>query len=187
MKKYTIIKSEYDDEIIMVNPSSVYTVAYFCHSIDKTYVMQYNELSPTDGFYPTDTCEDGDIRFVIKETDIPASELNNYDDCPRIHFRDEYGDDIVLVDVSVWCRSYVWGKAVDIQHGINTDTITFDCDDDDQGWKTLEEVEGEWEHEHDQDYPNQEATSIFTCADGRKIRKTYPFFADQNRETYEFI
>lgn len=70
--------------------------------------------------------------------------------------------------------SYVAGKAVDVEHGVNTTQVIFDAEDDDDGWKSVDEVEADYYVEHEQDYPYQELTRIYECSNGRTIRETSP-------------
>ena len=189
MKNFTILENE-ENQVMMVKSDDIYGVAYLNHSIDHSYILENGELTATEDMYPC-TMFDEDTRIVVKVEDIKNDrELShNLASYPRLTIKDEWDDeDIELIDVTD-CYNDEYGKAVDIEHGINTDTIYFDVQDDDTswGWHSVEEVEADYEIEHYQDYPNQELTRIYTCSNGKKIRETSPFFADQSIESYEYV
>lgn len=190
-KKYTILETD-GGQVMLVKSSAIYDVAYLYTSIDHSYILDKNEvLRPTEDYYPLDYFENNDERLVVKEEDIKNDKqlVEYFKNAERIVIRDEWDEeDIVLIDASDYmcCAT---AKAVDIEHGINTDTIYFDIDDDCgiETWHSVEEVEADYEVEHHQDYPNQPFTRIYTCSNGKKIRETSPFFADDSIETYEYI
>lgn len=191
MKKYTILENA-ENDVMMVKSEDIYGVVSLYTGCDHSYIL-YNdgELRSTDGYYSVNYFKNNDARLVVKEEDIKNDKdlVKFFKDAERIIIRDEfYEEDIVLIDASGYLSCAV-GKAVDIQHGINTDTIYFDMDDDytSWGWHSEEEVDAELEHENDQDYPNQQATCLWHLDNGRTIRETIEFFSDDHMNTFAYV
>ncbi len=188
MKKYTILQDA-ENNVMLIENAYVYDVVYLCTSIDKAYIYnkENEELTSTDGFYPSDWFERDDKEIlVIKKEDIDCGSASNVSGGEYFTVIDGW-DEVEVVDVTSTYMSYIYGHAIDIEHGINTDQVLFDLDDADMGWKSIAEVDAESEHEHDQDYPRQEATRLYYCDNGMVIRETSPFFADKDRDVYEIV
>lgn len=193
MKKFTILERTCCEglEVMMVPTKDIYEVVYLQYCVDSSFILTPNgELNPTEGYYPTDYFDGSDERLVVKCEDNEKFHLNADGEILTIQDPDDPWDEdakIDVIDVTADWMSYVAGKAVDIEHGINTTQVIFDADDDDDGWKSVEEVDADYYVDHEQDYPNQELTRIYECSNGRKIRETSPFFADYQMEVYEYI
>ena len=176
---------------MMVPTKDIYEVVYLQYCSDGSYILTPDgELIPTEGYYPTDYFDGSDERLVITREDNEDLKLNASGEIFTIQDPyDPWDKDakIDLIDVTDEWMSYIAGKAVDIEHGINTTQVIFDAEDDDDGWKSVDEVEADFYLEHVQDYPNQEFTCIYECSNGRKIRKTSPFFCDVQMDIYEYV
>ncbi len=190
MKKYTILE-DCGNNVMMVPTKNIYKVINLQNDIDYTYILTPDgELEPTEGYYPIDYFDGLDSRLVVKKEDNDNFSLNADGEILTIQDpADPWDEDakIDVIDVTESWMSYASGKAVDVEHGINTTQIIFDAEDDDDGWKSVDEVDADSHVEHEQDYPNRELTRIYECSNGRKIRETSPFFADDHMNTYEYI
>lgn len=181
MKKYTILERGFENEkeVMLINNSDIYDVVWLQTCVDDCYILSEDgNLSSVEDYYPSNYFEGSKDRLVI-----PVS---------RIRQRMLSGETIEIegkgyIDVTEDYMSYVTAKAVDIEHGINTDRIVFDADDDEYGWKSVGEADAEAYTEHEQDYPRQQLTRIYECSNGSKIRETSPFFPDDSIESYEYI
>ncbi len=176
---------------MMVPTKDIYEVVYLQYCADGSYILTPNgELDPTEGYYPTDYFDGSDERLVVKCEDNEELHLNADGEILTIQDPcDPWDEDakIDVIDVTDSWMSYVAGKAVDIEHGINTTQVIFDADDDDDGWKSVDEVEADDYVEHEQDYPNQELTCIYECSNGKTIRETFAFFSDTQMNVYEYV
>lgn len=191
MKKYTLIKNS-SEEIMLVRTNMIYEVVNLDYSCDKTCIFnkKREELTPTEGYYHKD-------YFVNNEEEILVVKVRDIKDDPELmssfssesHLTINDGwDEIEVIDVTEYYMSYIYGKAIDIEHGINTDTIIIDGEDDPDGWKSEEEVNVvDWYCEYEQNYPTQEYTRILVLDDGRKVRETTPFLEDKDMCSYEFV
>ena len=190
MRKYTILEN-YEGNVMMIPTKDIYEVVYLQTCCDYTYILTPDgELEPTEGYYPADYFVGSDERLVVKREDNINHRLFAGDEFFTIKDPEDPWDEdaeIDVIDVTDEWMSYVDGKAVDVEHGINTTQVIFDAEDNDYGWKTVDEVEADYYVEHVQNYPDQELTRIYECSNGRKIRETSPFFADDQMETYEYI
>ena len=199
-RKCTIIRN--DDDIILVDNSDIYDVVWLNTADDHAQILKANgELQPAEDWYPADYFRGSDERLVMTledynsyyNTDLTEDDVRDDDEWEEIV--DPYGvdddDTLWVTDVTETWMSYDRAKAVDIEHGINTDTIAFDYEEDnsDEGWSTDEEdvTIVDWVVEHHQDYPNQEGTILYYLDNGKVIRKYSPFFADQSRDYYEYV
>ncbi len=176
---------------MMVPTKDIYEVVYLMNCIDCSYILTPDgDLISTEGYYPTDYFDGSDERLVVKCEDNADLHLNADGEILTIQDPDDPWDEdakIDVIDVTENYMSYVEGKAVDIEHGINTEQVIFDADDDDDGWKSVDEVDADWYIEHEQDYPNQEFTRIYECSNGRKIREICPFCPDDTMDVYEYV
>ena len=190
MRKYTILEDK-ENNVMMIPTKDIYEVVYLQNCIDCSYILTTNgELLPTEGYYPTDYFDESSERLVVRCEDNDTHHLNADGEILTIQDPNDPWDNdakVNVIDVTDDWMSYVFGKAVDVEHGINTTQVIFDAEDDDDGWKSVDEVEADYYVEHEQNYPNQELTRIYECGNGRKIRETSPFFADDQMETYEYI
>ena len=190
MRKYTILEDS-ENNVMMIPSKDIFEVVYLQHCVDCTYILTpAGELIPTEGYYPIDYFDGSKERLVVKCEDNDSHSLNAGGEILTIQDpNDPWSDDakIDVIDVTDDWMSYVDGKAVDVEHGINTTRVIFDAEDDDDGWKSVDEVEADYYVERQQDYPNQELLRIYECSNGRKIRETSPFFADDQMDTYEYI
>ena len=190
MRKYTILEDK-ENNVMMIPTKDIHEVVYLQTCLDYSYILTPDgDLVPTEGYYPTDYFDESEERLVVKREDNDNYRLNAGGEILTIQDPNDSWDNdakIDVIDVTDDWMSYVDGKAVDIEHGINTTQVIFDTEDDDDGWKSVDEVEADYYIEHQQDYPNQELTRIYECSNGRKIRETSPFFADDQMETYEYI
>jgi hypothetical protein len=200
-RKCTIIRDgRYGDDIILVRNSAIYDVVWLHTCVDHAQILTADgELQPTEGWYPADYFEGSDERLVMTledynsyyNTDLTEDDVCDDDEWEEIADPYSVDDDDTLwvTDVTKTWMSYDRAKAVDIEHGINTDTIAFDYEeDDDTGWMTDDKVViVDWELEHEQDYPNHELTLLYYLDNGKVVRKYSPFFSDQSRDYYRYV
>lgn len=198
-RKCTIIRN--DDDIILVRNSDIYDVVWLCSCDDHAQILTADgELQPTEGWYPADYFEGSDERLVMTledynsyyNTDLTEDDVCDGDEWEEIADPYSVDDDDTLwvTDVTKTWMSYDRAKAVDIEHGINTDTIAFDYEegDPDTDWMTDDEVTiVDWECEYMQDYPNHELTRLYYLDNGKVVREYSPFFSDQFRNYYRYV
>lgn len=189
MKNFTVIENS-ENEVMMIPTDSIENVVYLNTGYDHSYILDADgELASVEGYYSEDYFTGSDERLVVKADDIKDDKelMRSFADAERFSVRLGWDDeDTELIDATGY-MSYVSAKRAIVEHGINHDEIIFDADDDDYGWKSVDEVTAEHEHEYDQDYPRQEATCIWTLSNGKKIRETFPFFSDDHRNVFEYI
>ncbi len=183
---YTLLKNG-EGDILLIPTGCSYKVVRLESCEDDSMIWDGETLESTEGVYPSDYFEDSDKHLVI------SAEYANRYQISGEHFtipdpESWEGEEIELVDVSDLYMSNIFGNAYDYPHGLNSEQIIFDSDEECDGWRTEEDVEVvDWYLEHQQDYPRQEYTRILVLADGRKIRETTPFDQDRFMETYEFV
>lgn len=191
MKKYTIC-SNTEGEILLVPTDDIYKVVNLEHCNDHSYIYdkKREELTPTEGYYPTDYFADnGNEVLVVKTEDIENDDelMRSLNGNKHLTIVDGW-EEVDVIDITETYMAYPYGNAVDIEHGINTTTIIIDGEDDLYGWKSDEDVSiVDWYCEHEQVYPTQEYSRILICDNGKKIRETTPFDLDNDICSYEFV
>lgn len=192
----TILRNQDTDEILLIPTDEAYKVAWLQCCEDRSYIMPRDakyesELNPTEGWYRVDRFGDDDSEILVgKWEELKKDEdwAKMFANAPKIKILEDWSnEEIELVNLKEWL-SYNNAMAIDIEHGINTNQIIFDYEDNDgHGWIAEEEVEARLEHEHDQDYPNQEATCLWYCDNGMTIRESVAFFSDDHMNTFEVV
>lgn len=188
-KEYTVLENAQGD-ILIVNTDDIYDVVYLNTGYDRSYIYntKTGDLTSTEDYYPSNYFRDSDEILVVMAADIASDEeLSRNLACERHLTIYDGCDEIDVIDVTDTYMSYTCGHAVDIEHGINTDTIVIDVEDDIYGYKTVDEVNiVDWYCEYVQDYPNQEYTRILILDNGKRVRETSPFFPDDDICSYEY-
>lgn len=188
MKKYTILQN-LENEIMLVSTHGIYDVVHLNTSEDGAYIYHKDtgEFEYTEGFFEADYFEvNTDERLVVRKDWAERYNTNLLRE-REITLDYEFEGEVEFIDVTDIYMIYTFGKAVEIEHGINTDIIVFDGIEEETEWSSIGECDAEVEPERGQDYPRQEATCLYHCDNGLVIREYCPFFADEQPTTFEVI
>ena len=152
MKHYTILEDG-NENIMIVLTSQICEVIYLNNEIDNTYIWKHGELVPTLGHYPIEFIKDGHPVYVEEDGEYKQIEVSEL---------------------------YPTGKMVYREYGTTVEQIIFDAEDDDDGWKSVAEVDASRTTEHEENIDRcQQLTMVYHCDNGWRIREYVPY-------TYEY-
>ncbi len=187
MKKYTILQNAFTDEIIVVETSDIYEVAYLSSDNDfYIWNKEREELSSCEGYYPLDYFANNEDEMLVMPVEDASAHKIDIGNCEALTVMDFTEEELNVYDLTKMGLTAT-AKAVHIEHGIKTDRIIFDANDGESEYCTMHEVDAEIRNECEADYPRQAATRLYICDNGLLIRETHSFFADESRDAYEII